>query len=475
MYNFLAGNGTLGYGVSQIADVNLNWIGQLIRILIEGIGIVGVGIIVFTLILKTIVLPLDIYSRINSKKQALIMDRMRPQMEKLQKQYANDKNMYNQKVMELQKKSGYSMFGACLPMIVSLVIFIIVFNAFSTYSQYANLKTYNDMVVKYNDVVLTYVVENPDNPSTDDGFLFAVDGDGNYLKLGENGKPVDSTKTIYDYTADYQRFTTYFNNAKKAVDTAWVEKSEDDTFSYLAAEYKEKKGDYAASFNAAMVNYKVGTEYSETAKALRNSLINYYMEEPAAQAVKVYYEEGHNNSFLWVKNIWYPDSTLNKEIPDFAKFKSTITQAKITDADGEFYNKVTSALTEEKNAYNGYFVLIVLSIGLMLLQQWLSMRANKSVNELGTVDGSGARTNKMMMIMMPIIYGIFSFFYSASFSIYMITNTVYSLITMLIINKCVDIWFKKKEERGELEEVLTKKSRKMRKAERAAKKARRVK
>ncbi|MGN0824133.1 MAG: YidC/Oxa1 family membrane protein insertase [Candidatus Coproplasma sp.] len=475
MYNLLAGNGTLGYGVSQIADVNLNWIGQLIRILIEGIGIVGVGIIVFTLILKTIVLPLDIYSRINSKKQALIMDRMRPQMEKLQKQYANDKNMYNQKVMELQKKSGYSMFGACLPMIVSLVIFIIVFNAFSTYSQYANLRTYNDMVIKYNDVVLTYVVENPENPSTDDGFLFAVDSDGNYLKLDESGKPVDSSKTIYDYTADYQRFTTYYNNAKKAADTAWVEKNEEDTFTYLAAEYKEKKGDYAGDFNASMVNYKVGTEYSETAKALRNSLINYYMEEPAAQAVKAYYEDGHNNSFLWVKNIWYPDSTLNKEIPDFAKFKSTITQASITDVDGESYNKVTSALTEQKNAYNGYFILIVLSIGLMLLQQWLSMRANKSVNELGTVDGSGARTNKMMMIMMPIIYGIFSFFYSASFSLYMITNTVYSLITMLIINKCVDVWFKKKEERGELEEVLTKKSRKMRKAERAAKKARRVK
>ncbi|MGN1060611.1 MAG: YidC/Oxa1 family membrane protein insertase [Candidatus Coproplasma sp.] len=475
MYNLLATvtNGTLGYGVAQIADVNLNWIGQLIRILIDGIGIVGVGIIVFTLILKTIVLPLDIYSRINSKKQALIMDRMRPQMEKLQKQYANDKNMYNQKVMELQKKSGYSMFGACLPMIVSLVIFIIVFNAFSTYSQYANLRTYNDMVIKYNGVVLTYVVENPDNPATDDGFLFAVDEDGNYLKLNENGEPVEEGKSVYDYTADYQRFTVYFNNAKKAADTAWVEKDEDAVFTYLAEEYKQKKEGYEGTFNADMVNYKPDGEYTDTAKALRNSLINYYMEEPAALAVKEYYESGHNNSFLWVKNIWYPDSTLNKEIPDFSKFKSTITQATITDADGESYNKVTSALVDQKNAYNGYFILIVLSIGLMLLQQWLSMRANKSVNELGTVDGSGARTNKMMMIMMPIIYGIFSFFYSASFSIYMITNTIYSLVTMLVINKCVDVWFKKKEERGELEEVLTKKARK--KSRKAEKRARRVK
>ena len=455
MYNLLSTvNGTLGYGVAQIADVNLNWIGQLIRILIEGIGIVGVGIIVFTLILKTVVLPLDIFSRIQTKKQALIMDRMRPQMEKLQKQYANDKNMYNQKVMELQKKSGYSIFGSCLPMIVSLVIFIIVFNAFSTYSQYANLKQYNEMVTQYNSVVLTYVVEDPASTS-DDGFLFAVDEEGNYLKLDENGKPVEEGKEISDYTADYEKFTAYYNNANSS------SKTENEVFTALAQDYKEKKSGYEGTFDLNQVNNKYGDgNYTETAKSIRNSLINYYMEEPAALAVKEYYEAGNNNSFLWVKNIWYPDSTLNKEMPDFAKFKSTITQAAITDADGEAYEKVTSALVEQKNAYNGYFILIVLSIGLMLLQQWISMRSTKSVNELSTVDGSGARTNKMMMIMMPIMYGIFSFFYSASFSIYMITNTVYSLITMLIINKCVDVWFKKKEENGQLDEVLNKKAKK---------------
>ena len=42
----------------------------------------------------------------------------------------------------------------------------------------------------------------------------------------------------------------------------------------------------------------------------------------------------------------------------------------------------------------------------------------------------------------------------------MITNTVYSIVTMLIINKCVDVWFKKKEEKGELDEYLSKKSKK---------------
>ena len=446
MFNLLADSGTLGYGVKSIDPISLNWIGQLIRILIEGIGIVGIGIIVFTLILKTIVLPLDIYSRVSGKKQSLIMEKMRPQMEKLQKQYANDKNMYNQKVMELQKKSGYSMFSACLPMIVSLIIFIIVFNAFSTYSQYANLQNYNEMVGVYNGVVQGYVIdsENPDNEENAYKFLTVAEQDG----------PTD-------YVVDFSRFAAHYNREMGKQDSNWARLDEDGIFSLLVDDYKTAHADYNGAFDSSVVNSRVDGNLTVTAVSVRNSLVSYYLEGPASLAVKEYYEAGNNNSFLWVGNLWYPDSTLNKEVPNFAKFKSTVTKAKIGDDYEESYNRVTSALTKQKGKYNGYFVLIVLSIGLMLLQQFISMRANKAANELSSVDGSGAKTNKYMMIAMPIIYGIFSFFYSASFSLYMITNTVYGIITMLIINKIVDVWFRKKEESGQLDAILNKHAFKM--------------
>ena len=64
--------GLLGYGIKAIPDIQLDWLGVVIRWLIEGVGIIGVGIVIFTLILKTIVLPLDIYSRIKTKKQQRI-------------------------------------------------------------------------------------------------------------------------------------------------------------------------------------------------------------------------------------------------------------------------------------------------------------------------------------------------------------------------------------------------------------------
>jgi YidC/Oxa1 family membrane protein insertase len=160
------------FGVGTVNAISLNWLAVLIKGIIESIHIstlidTGLGIILFTLILKTIVLPLDIYSRYQTKKQALVMEKMRPQMEKLQKQYANDKAMYSQKVNELYKKSGYSMFGACIPMVVSLVVFLFVFNAFSSYSRYANLELFRGMVDAYNGVVQEYVYdENTDLPTT---------------------------------------------------------------------------------------------------------------------------------------------------------------------------------------------------------------------------------------------------------------------------------------------------------------------
>lgn len=399
--------GLLGYGIKAIPDIQLDWLGVVIRWLIEGVGIIGVGIVIFTLILKTIVLPLDIYSRIKTKKQSLVMEKMRPQMEKLQKQYANDKNLYQQKVMELQKKSGYSMFGACIPMLVSLVIFFIVFGAFSTYSRYATLRSYNDMVDIYNDVVQEYVYDETENP---EGFLHEQTIDG-----------------AVDFKVDFSAFANAYNKNNS------LSLSEEEVYSRLMESYKTSTGSNAAS----------GSENSQDAEvreAVRLTLVSFYIDDFAAQKVA---DEYSPEGFLWVKNIWYPDSMLYREVPDFEGFRSSVSSATIDDSYEQSYNKVTAKLTQQKENFNGYFILIVLSIGIMLLSQFISMRTNKATNELGTVDGSGQKSMKWMMVLMPLMYGVFAFMYSSAFSIYMIVNTTYSVITNLIINKAMDVWFAK--------------------------------
>ena len=60
--------------LSDAFGVSLDWLGTVIQWLI-GIGpIVGVGIILFTVILKTVLLPLDAFSKIKMRKNNLKME-----------------------------------------------------------------------------------------------------------------------------------------------------------------------------------------------------------------------------------------------------------------------------------------------------------------------------------------------------------------------------------------------------------------
>ncbi len=400
----------IDFAVEKIGSVNLNWIGKLISWLFDifsGVsGGVIIGVIVFTLCLKTIVLPLDIYSKVKTKKQSLIMEKMRPQMEKLQKQYANDKTMYSQKVMELQKQNGYSPLGACLPMVISLVIFIVVMGAFSTYSNFAIINTYNNMVDAYNASVEVYV-----QTSTEDT-------DAKHFLIGENG----------NYKVEFNSFTEHYCAEKKLSD--------------------EEKNSFLTEFN------------NKTEAEKLKTVGDFVRVNAQRAAADYYYNNNKVNRFGWIGNVWYPDSMLNKVVPDYSKFKSSISRASNgsdTASYEESYNEGTYFLThvdperpeitEKKlpaKTYNGYFVLIVLAIGLMFLQQFIMSRTQKATNELSSVDGSAAKTNKWIMIIMPIMFGIFSFFYSAAFSTYMIISTVYGLISTLIINKIVAVTFEKR-------------------------------
>ena len=184
----------------------LNWIGQVVRWIIELFGsYVGLGIVVFTLVLKLVTLPLDIYSKAKMRKNSLKMEKMRPQLEKLQKQYQNDQQTYNMKMMELYKKNGYSMFGACLPMIVTLVIFFFVLGAFTSYSQYANVRVYNEMANSYSEAVVAFAPgEEAAEVSVSDPVPYIRDGS---QVEDEEGNPVYQIRRTTTY-ADGTSFVT---------------------------------------------------------------------------------------------------------------------------------------------------------------------------------------------------------------------------------------------------------------------------
>ena len=96
----------------------------------------------------------------------------------------------------------------------------------------------------------------------------------------------------------------------------------------------------------------------------------------------------------------------------------------------------------------------MLSIGTMLLSQLLMSKTQKSQMELQSVDGmngQAAQTSKMMMWMMPIMFGFFAFMYSSAFSLYLIVSTVFSMLSTFIINKIMERRFAKLVEAEEEE------------------------
>ena len=102
------------------------------------------------------------------RKQKAKMDAIRPQLEKLQKQYANRPDILRQKQYELQKGS-MNIFTSCLPMIFTLVIFGLVFQGFREY-----IVNYNQTIVSnlYNDVYLQFFKDNAEAISQACGIQF---------------------------------------------------------------------------------------------------------------------------------------------------------------------------------------------------------------------------------------------------------------------------------------------------------------
>ncbi len=441
----------------QTFDVSLNWIGQLIRWLCNGVGVVGVGIILFSLFLKLITLPFDVVQRISMRKQNTQMKDNKEKMERLQKQYANDKEKYNQKLMEMYKENGVSLFSSCLPMILSMVIFIVAINAFNAYAQYSNIENYNTMVDAYNAQMVQYT---PDLTEEDYTVMVTEGASGENtveykVEDGTSGKFLyykvflDKSKTPDYATMTVGEKVTYILSAQKEYYVN-VERA--------IAENEGVAQAVTAAESAATAN---GGTFTEEAKA---ETVADYLKGTAQTAVQTVYEEKvkNNTSFLWIKNIWATDASYKNPVLSAEEFQTEAKREEfeVGENDVEYgdihqytnaykneaYECVTGKLDVQKNQSNGYFILIALSIGTILLQQFIMQRSQKEQQKFSSVDGSAGSQQKMTMIIMTVMFAVFSFMYSSAFSIYMITSNVFSMLSTLVINVLVDRKIGKKAE-----------------------------
>lgn len=433
--------------------IDLNWLGQFVKVIVEGVGIVGVGVIVFTLILKAITTPFDVYQRFKMRKQTLMMRERKEEMERLQQQYRNDSKMYNQKMMEIQKKNGAGMLGACLPMIISIVILFVAVAAFQSYSQYANLEMYEGMAHAYNAAVMEYTVDGSVN-----GQEYRLDREGS----ADDGRPVID----WDYSEPHViGDITYTVTVSGSATRMEVRSAREDAYIYYS---------YSLDDTTVTREYRIDVDkmyYNQQDAALKAALDEYvaagesvgdacrsYFEELGAEAAANHFRSENSPSFLWIKNVWYPDVSYAHPIQEYSAFTQSFSDGIRMDAWGEEersitevfsqseYDLLTAHLQEEKETPNGYYIMIVLTIGLMVLSQFIAMKSSKESNQYSTVDGQGNRMQKMMLIIMPLIYAITGFMWTAAFSIYIAVSSIISILVTLISNLVLGRIFNKREE-----------------------------
>ena len=93
-------------------------------------GAWGIAIIIFTVMVRLAMTPFDIKSRASMRKTT----KLQPQLQALQKKYANDKEKLNAKTAELYKKAQVNPLSSCLPLLLTWPILIAVFGAMRTAS-----------------------------------------------------------------------------------------------------------------------------------------------------------------------------------------------------------------------------------------------------------------------------------------------------------------------------------------------------
>jgi YidC/Oxa1 family membrane protein insertase len=80
----------------------------------------GWSIVVLTIVVRAILLPLTVKQFHSMQK----MQRLTPEMKRLQAKYKQDKQRQQQELMKLYQEHGVNPFGSCLPLVAQLPVFI---------------------------------------------------------------------------------------------------------------------------------------------------------------------------------------------------------------------------------------------------------------------------------------------------------------------------------------------------------------
>lgn len=433
----------------------------IIKAFEAGVGSYILAVVLITLIIRLIWAPLDTINKKLNKKNARIQAKMQPELEKIKAKYGADKNLLNRKTQEVYKRYNFSMTGSCLFMILFLALNLLIFfslfaglNSMADYKisqeydylkyNYANVlnltdQQYNEQNTAFFEQYETLTFEVIDNQivaknaegeiitqteyKTDFSYTTEenqVDGEGNVI-LDENGQPlkvvVSSDEAIYDLVTKFVSPQPQTNENGEVVtgengETIYEEKYVGDEILIGEVTYKQAIDSYVTRY-----------------------IVTCYENRP------------EKSSFLWIENYWIADSPFKNSIFTYDEFVGEIGSNNVSEYEQVIYNSFMTNLDAQVGRVNGYLILAILSVGISFLSIFLGNLTSKKKGEKIKQPTGG----KVMMIVLPIIMGIFAIFYNSVFAIYLVVgqaiNAALAPLENLIINKWDEHDEKKQQEK----------------------------
>ena len=93
----------------------------------------GVAIILLTLAVMIVVTPLTL----KSTRSMLQMQRLQPELKAIQTRYKDDRQKMNEELMAFYQENGINPLGGCLPLLVQLPVFLVLFRVVQGITRHA--------------------------------------------------------------------------------------------------------------------------------------------------------------------------------------------------------------------------------------------------------------------------------------------------------------------------------------------------
>ena len=440
---------------------------SIIKAFEAGVGSYILAIVLITLIIKIIWAPFETINKKINKKNMRIQATLQPELEKIKARYGTDRNLLNQKTQELYKKHNYSMMGSCLFMLVflalNLTIFFTLFAGINSMADYKISQQYDYLKYNYANVLnltdIVYEANNDDNELNDiEGYFENYNDlkfeviDGQIIAKLSSGEEIVRTeyKTDFSYTSDQNQTDENGNiiTDEKTGEPLKIVISSDQAIYNLVTKFVSPQP--KLNENGEQIKDENGNVVYEEryvgGQTILDVTIKQAVDEFSSKFIVEQYENSPESSnFLWIENYWIADSPLKNSIFTYDQFVSEIGSNNVSEYEKTIYDSFMVSLNDQVGRVNGYFILAILSVAVSMLAIWIGNITTRKKGE----PKAKAPGSKVMMIVMPLIMGIFAIFYNSVFAIYMVTSQVIGVALTPLENLIINKWDAHQEKKEE--------------------------